>query len=88
MDKFPLLCLYDHRKFQTLLEMLQCMVTLGRPEIYQLVTSLNRFGACSREGHLDLVVRDFEYVKTTLNKQIDIDSRPTFSIDLQQNLNS
>ena len=59
-----------------LLGMLQWMVTIGRPELYQLVTSLNRFGACPREGHLDLAVRAFGYVKTTLNNQIAIESRP------------
>ena len=40
-----------------------------------MVLSLNRFGACPREGHLDLAVRCFRYVKA-INKKIDIDSRP------------
>ena len=40
------------------------------------MSSLNRFGACPCEGHLDLDVCAFGYVKTTLNKQIAIDSRP------------
>ena len=56
--------------------MLQWLVIIGRPELCQLVSSLNRFGACPREGHLDLAVRSFGYVKTTINKQIAIDSRP------------
>ena len=59
-----------------LLGMLQWMVTIGKPELCQLVSSLNRFGACPREGHLDLAIRSFGYIKTTLNKQIAIDSRP------------
>ena len=63
MDKSPLLCLDDHRKFQMLLGMLQCMVIIDRPTLYQLVTSLNRFGACPRKGHLDFAVRAFGYVK-------------------------
>ena len=55
--------------------MLQWMVIIGKPELCQLVSSLNRFGACLREGHLDLVVRYFGYLKTTQHKQIAIDSR-------------
>ena len=76
LEKSPLLGPDDHRKFQILLGMLQWMVTISLSDICQLITSLNRFGACPREGHLDLAVRTFGYVKTTLNKQIDIDSRP------------
>ena len=55
---------------------LQWIVTIGKPEIYQAVSSLNHFGVCPREGHLDLTVRCFGYVKTTINKQVDINSRP------------
>ena len=52
------------------------MVTIGRPELCQLFASLNHFGVCPREGHLNLSVQTFGYVKTTLNKQIAFDSRP------------
>ena len=76
LDDSPLLGIYDHRKFQILLGMLQWMVTIGKPELCQVVSSLNCFGACPREGHLDLAVRCFGYVKTAINKKIDIDSRP------------
>jgi hypothetical protein len=76
MDTTPLLGLDNHCKFQMLLGMLQWLVILGRPELCQLISSLNRFGACPREGYLDLAVRSFGYVKTTINKQIAIDSRP------------
>ena len=58
-----------------LLGMLQWMVILGKSNICQLVSSLNRFGAYPREGHLNLAVSSFGYVKTTINTQIDIDSR-------------
>ena len=76
MDTSPLLALDDHRKFQMLLGMLQWMVTIGRPELCTLVSSLNRFGAAPREYHLDLAVRAFGYIKTTKHYQIAIDSRP------------
>jgi hypothetical protein len=59
LDDSPLLDLDGHRKFQMLLGMLQWMVTIGRPDLCNLVSSLNRFGACSCEFHLDLAVRAF-----------------------------
>ena len=75
LDTSNLLELDDHRTFQMLLGMLQWMVIIGNPELYQLVACLNLFGACPRETHLDLAVRSFGYVKTTLHQQIAIDSR-------------
>ena len=76
LNDSPLFGIDDHRKFQTLLGMLQYMVTIGKPELYQAVSSLNRFGACPREGYLELAVRCFCYIKTTINKKFVIDSRP------------
>ena len=76
LDDTPLLGIDDHRKFQMLLGMLQWMMTTSKPKFYQAVSSLNRFRVCPREGHLDLSVRCFDYVKTTINKQIAIGSRP------------
>ena len=76
LDKTYLLELDDHRKYQMMLGMLQCMVTIGRPEVYQVVSILDRFGSFPREGHLDLLVRCFGYIKTTINKHITIDYIP------------
>ena len=76
LDTSPLLDLDDNRKYQMLLGMLRWMLTIGKPEISQLVSSLNRFGACPREGHLDLTVRSFGYIKTTMHTHITIDSLP------------
>ena len=59
LDATLLLGIDDHRKFQMLLRMMRLMVTIGKPELCQAVISLNRFGACSREGHLDLTLRCF-----------------------------
>jgi hypothetical protein len=75
-DDSPLLLLDEHRKYQMLLGQLQWLLTIGRPDLCQAVSSLNRFGSCPREYHLDLAVRAFGYVKTTINKCIAIDSRP------------
>ena len=51
------------------------MVTIGRSELYQLVSFLNLFGAFPREDYLGLGVRSFCYIKTTIHKQTVIDSR-------------
>ena len=56
LDTSPLLDLDDHRKYQMLLGMLQWMITIGKPKISQLVSSLNCFDACPREGRLDLAI--------------------------------
>ena len=76
MDTSPLLDLDGHRKFQMVLGMLQWLMSIGRPDLSQVVASLNRFGAAPREGHLDLAIRVFGYIKQTPNKVIAIDSRP------------
>ena len=75
-DTSPLLGLDDHRKYQMLLGMLQWMVTIGRPDLCHAITSLNRFGSCPREFHLELAIRVFGYLKTFPTRQIAIDSRP------------
>ena len=74
-DTSTLLGLDDHRKFQMLLGMIQWMVTIGRPDLCHAVTSLNRFGACPREFHLELAIRVFGYIKMFPTRQIAIDSR-------------
>ena len=68
LDDTPLLGLDDHRKRQILLGMLQWMVTIGKPELCQVVSSLRRFGEIPREGHLDPTACCFRYVKTTHDK--------------------
>ena len=40
------------------------------------MSSLNRFGACPREFHLDLAVRAFGYLKQVPDPKIGIDYRP------------
>ena len=76
LDTSPLLGLDDHRKYQMLLGMLQWLVTISRPDLCTLVSSLNRFGACPRESHLDLAVRAFGYLKQVPDPKIAIDWRP------------
>ena len=39
------------------------MVTIVKPELCQVVSSLNRFGVCPRESHFNLIVRCFGHVQ-------------------------
>ena len=74
LDQTPLLKLNTHHKYQMMVGILQWMVIISKPELCQV--SLNCFGSCSYEGHLDLMVRCFGYITTTISKKITIDSRP------------
>ena len=76
MDDTPLLDLDGHRKYQMVLGMLQWLMSIGRPDLSQVVASLNRFGAAPRAGHLKLALWAFGFIKQTPNKVIAIDSRP------------
>ncbi len=75
-DTSPLLSEKDHRKFQMLLGMMQWMETIGRPDLAFACSSLNRFGACPREKHLDMALHVFGYLKRFPDKRIAIDPRP------------
>ena len=68
LDKSPLLGSNDHRKLQMLLDILQCMVTVGKPKLSATVASLNRFGVFPRERNLQLAVRVCGYIKTVSHK--------------------
>lgn len=54
----------DHRKYQMLLiGMLNWIACLGRIDVAFAATSLSRFSACPRKGHLDCALRVFGYLK-------------------------
>ena len=78
MDQSPLLDLKHHRDFQVLIGMLQWNFSIGRPEIGHALASLNRFGACPRETHLELIKHVYGYLLYTQNesRNIAIDSNP------------
>ena len=58
------------------LGMLQWLMSIGRPDLSQVVASLNRFGTAPRAGHLKLALWAFGFIKQTPNKVIAIDTRP------------
>ena len=58
----------------------QRAVTLGRLDIAYAVTTLARFAALPRKGHLEATLRVFRYLKKTKNAKILFDSRlPDYS---------
>ena len=65
----------SHRKYQMLIGMLNWIVCLGRVDIAFATSSLSRFTACPRKGHLERVLRIFGYLKRYKNRRIVVDSR-------------
>ena len=62
LDKSPLLSLEDHRKYQQLIGTAQWLITIGRLDLGFTVSSLSRFSAAPRQGHLDAAIRMFKYI--------------------------
>ena len=50
-------------------------MSIGHPDLSQVVASLNCFGAAPCEGHLKLALWAFGFIKQTPNKVIVIDTR-------------
>ncbi len=72
----------EHTKFQMLIGMLNWIVTIGRIDIAFAVSSLSRFIACPRQGHIDRALYVFGYLKKYPNRRIRTDSRnPTVVVN-------
>ena len=65
----------NHRKYQMLIGMLNWVVCLGRMDVAFSTSSMSRFSACPRQGHLDRVLRIFGYLKKHKNRRYVVDSR-------------
>lgn len=76
MDQLLLLDLHWHCNYQILLGMLQWNYSIGRIELRPTVSSLNWFGVCPCEYHLELIKQVFSYLKFSedMNHSIAIDS--------------
>ena len=70
VDKSPLLSIEDHRFYQMLVGITQWLVSCGRMDVNYAVTSLSRFNAAPREGHLEMLLHVFGYLKKFHNKWI------------------
>jgi hypothetical protein len=68
-----------HKKYQMLIGMLNWIVTIGRLDVCHATSSLARFTACPRQGHLEWAKQVFGYLKKRPNRRIVVNSRdPTF----------
>jgi hypothetical protein len=65
-----------HREYQSLMGMLQWTVSLCRVDICYAVSSLSRFCACPRKGHLSRALHIWGYLKKYPNRCINIDPSP------------
>lgn len=75
LDDSTLLSDEDHTKYQMLIGMLNWIVTIGRLDIAFATSSLSRFVASPRRGHMDRALYIFGYLKKRPNRRIRIDSR-------------
>ena len=76
IDDSPLLGKEEHRLYQSLIGQLQWMNIIGRIDITQAVSCLNRFCSCPRSRHLDMAIHVFGYIKQFPVRRILVDSRP------------
>jgi hypothetical protein len=73
MDDSAFLTLEEHRQFQQLMGIAQWLITCGRMDITQSTTSLTRFNAAPRRGHLKMAERLFRYLNQFPDKWVVID---------------
>ncbi len=76
LDDSPLLGKEEHRLYQSLIGRLQWMNVIGRIDITQAVSCLNRFNSCPRKRHLEMLIHVYGYIKTFPSRKILVDSRP------------
>ena len=81
IDMTPLLDTIMHREYQSLFGMLQWAVTLCRVDICFATSTMSRFSAASREGHLTRVLRIWGYLKKYPNHALGIDHTPLHNKD-------
>ena len=75
LDVSPLLDTGKHKEFQHIIGLGQWMVLTGRIDICYAISSLARFAAGPREGHLEMARFILEYLKKHPKKGIVMDPR-------------
>ena len=74
MNESPLLDDQGLKFYQTLIGMAQWASTIGRQDISFAILLLSRFSTVPREGHLQLAIYMFDYLKKYPNRNLVIDS--------------
>ena len=72
-DKSDLLDVEGHRKFQQLIGIGQWLITCGRMDLSFTISSLSRFAAGPRVGHLKAAIRMYKYLNYAPDKWIRLD---------------
>ena len=75
LDDSELLDDEGHRKYQMLMVILVWLVNIGRIDVSHAASSLSRFTAAPRKGHMKRALRVFGYLKKRPNRRIVVDSR-------------
>jgi hypothetical protein len=63
LDDSPILDLAGHREYQHIVGICQWLIVAGRMDINYAISSLSRFAAAPRHGHLDLARHTLGYLK-------------------------
>ena len=80
LDETPLLNESDHSVFRMIMGSAQWAITLGRFDIAYAVSTLARYAAAPRKGHLTAAIRVLGYLKGTSKAKIIYDGRrPDYS---------
>ena len=79
IDSSPLLGETQHRLYQQLVGMAEWAVQIGRFDIHYALTSLNRFSAAPRQGHLTRLIKIFGYLQTMPAETKNILLKPQYS---------
>ena len=80
LEASPVLGEHDHSIYRMLVGSAQWAVTLGRADIAFAVSTMARFSAMPREGHLSAMFRLYGYLKGSLKAKIIYDTRvPDYS---------
>jgi hypothetical protein len=76
LEKYRELNPVNKRLYQKLMGMLQWIKTLGRFDITEAVTKLAKYQSSPKQGHLDLAVGVFAYLRCTIGYGLAMDSTP------------
>jgi hypothetical protein len=79
-DDSPVLNNEMHTEYQSLMGMLQWLVSLHRVDICFAVSSLSRFCSCPREGHMSRAFRIWGYLKKYPNRSLGISYEKFFDV--------
>ena len=76
-----------HQRYQMVIGMLNWIVCIGRMDVGFATSSLSRFTACPRKGHMERALRVFGYLKKYKNRRIVIDSKDPIRVGGKDALN-